>query len=267
MAYFQFGNKQIHYDLYTGVLPEDVLFIHGNLASNRWWQPVLSELRNQYQEESSGGSVLLGEWLGCGKSTGIESVADLEMLSLAQDYIQLLKGTGLSEVHVVGHSTGALIALAIASLEPSMIKKMVLLDPVSVAGLQFGPEMYDAFTKMSEDRAFCEAVMTGTVYECDPQSQLMQQLVDDAFHVDKKVWHGVPDVLKRTDLRPLMSRIQHPTLVLHGDKDAVLPVEPAQQIAQMLQNGEFHLVKNHGHSLNVEDPALFVKLMSEFLFD
>ncbi|WP_374031786.1 hypothetical protein [Bdellovibrio bacteriovorus] len=30
----------IHHEVVDGLVPESVFFIHGNLASNRWWYPA-----------------------------------------------------------------------------------------------------------------------------------------------------------------------------------------------------------------------------------
>ncbi|MGE0764008.1 MAG: alpha/beta fold hydrolase [Bdellovibrionales bacterium] len=267
MAFFQHRDKRMHYDLYAGLIPEDTLFIHGNLASNHWWQPTVQILKNRYKGSEVTGSAAMAEWLGCGQSSAPESTEDLEMMSLADDYIHLIKGLGLSDVNLVGHSTGGLIALCAMIKAPEMFKRAVLLDPVAADGVQFGPEMYDTFTKMSENRTFCDTVMSGTIYHCDVNSPLVQQLFDDAFHVDKKIWHGVPDVLKKTDLRKQLKQIKHPVLVLHGEHDAVLPIAGSRQIADELPHGKFIELKGQGHSTNVENPAKFVDLVCDFLFD
>lgn len=267
MAIFQHRDKRIHYDLHAGLLPEDTLFLHGNLASNNWWRPTLNQLKHRYKQGAYGGGAAFAEWLGCGKSSGPETQEDLNMFSLARDQIALVQGLGLSDVNLVGHSTGGLIALCMLLEAPQLFKRAVLLDPVSAKGVRFGPEMYDAFTKMKADKDYCAAVISGTISKCDVNDPLIQQLFADAHGVHEKIWHGIPDSLKDIDIGKDLKRIAQPVLVLHGELDTLLPIEGSKEIAAGVQHGEFVEIKGHGHSTNVENPQKFTDLMCGFLFE
>ncbi len=242
------------------------MFIHGNLASNNWWKPTIQLLQSRYKGEEPG-SAAFGEWLGCGQSSAPQSAQDLDMKSMARDYVAMCKGLGLREVNLVGHSTGGLIALCALLEEPDLFRKVVLLDPVGASGIQFGKEMYDAFTKMSEDRGFCDSIMASTIHRCDVNNSLNQQLFKDAFSVHPMIWHGIPDALKQIDIRSDLGKIRQPTLVLHGEFDQLLPVEESKAIAKGVEHGEFVEIKGQGHACNVENPQKFVDLMCEFLFE
>ena len=102
MGFFQHHDKQMHYDLYAGVVPEDTLFIHDNLASNHWWQPTSQLLKARFKNGHVGGSLVMSEWLGCGKSSAPASEGELDVAELAQDQIRLIKGLGLSDINLVG---------------------------------------------------------------------------------------------------------------------------------------------------------------------
>jgi pimeloyl-ACP methyl ester carboxylesterase len=267
MAVFQHRDKHIHYDLIAGLVPEDTLFLHGNLASNNWWKPTIEELQSRYQEGFSGGAAAFAEWLGCGESSGPATEADLDMFSLARDQIALIKGLGLSDVNLVGHSTGGLIALCALLEEPDLFRRVVLLDPVSAQGVHFDQDMYAAFTRMKEDRAFLETVMAGTVQGCDVNDTLMQQLFNDAQNVDDMIWHGIPNSLKKIDIRKDLKRIKQPVLVLHGENDKLLPAAGSREIASGVAHGEFVEIKGQGHSCNVENPEKFAQLICDFLYE
>lgn len=223
-------------------------------------------LSSRFADQSVVGSVAMAEWLGCGKSSGPEKLEDLEMKSLAQDYIALVKGLGLNDVSLVAHSTGGLIALCAMAEAPELFRRAVLLDPVSAEGVQFGPEMYEAFTKMSQDRQFCDGVMASTIHRCNVNDPLVQELFEDAFHVHKMIWHGVADTLKKTNIQSLLAKIQQPVLILHGEHDAVLPIEGSKKMALALPQGEFVELKGQGHCANIENPTKFVDLVCEYLF-
>jgi len=264
---FQHKNNRLHYELTANGIPEDTLFIHGNLASNRWWYATREVLLGRYSLQHESGGLCLAEWPGCGRSAPPTVAADLEMKSLASDFVALVRGLGMSGVNIVGHSTGGLIGLCALLEAPELFNRAVLLDPVAANGIQFGPEMYDAFTKMSKDRAFCESVMLGTIHNVDAKDPLVQSLVDDAYQVNRLIWHGIPDSLKNIDIRSELKKIHHPLLVLHGEFDTLLPIAGSMEIAETVKNGTFMKVEGHGHSLNVENPEKFCNLISEFLFE
>ena len=210
------------------------------------------------------GRIVAVDWPGCGQSLAPLRTDDLSMWSLAHDHVALAKAAGLSKICLVGHSTGGLIALIMMLLEPDLFSKAVLLDPVSAQGVELGPDIIAAFEKMSQDRGFCELIMSGTVHGRPSNDPFVQKLIDDAFGVDKLLWTEIPKYLTQIDLRKDLKKISQPILVLHGEHDQILPVEGAREIAKLVQNGRFELLRGRGHSANVEDPGMFAEKLQEF---
>ncbi len=260
---FQHNQKTQYYILENNAFPEDVVFIHGNLASSRWWQPVLDILLKERTPDMQGRLVAV-DWVGCGKSSAPRDADDLAMSSLASDHLALIRAAGLTNVHLVGHSTGGLIALYMMIQAPELFTKALLLDPVSADGIRFGPEALESFKQMSENRSFCEVVMCGTVHGKDPKDPFLQKLVDDAYGVNSLIWQGIPAHLAKIDIRRDIQNIAHPVKVLHGELDQVLPEVGSRELARLLPNAQFEQLRGRGHSTNVEDPALFVTKLKEF---
>jgi pimeloyl-ACP methyl ester carboxylesterase len=263
MPLFQHQGRTIHYTIENNAFEHDVLFVHGNLASTRWWQPTVQFLEANRTAHTQG-RLVAADWPGCGQSLAPARADDLSMWSLAHDHIALAKSIGLNDICLVGHSTGGLIALIMLLLEPTMFAKALLLDPVSAQGIQFEPDMIKGFEQMSQDRKFCEIILGGTIFGRDLQDPFVQKLIDDAFGVDKLVWTEVPKFLGQIDLRKDLKKIQQPVLVLHGEHDQVLPIEGSREIAKLVQHGRFEMLKGRGHCANVEEPAEFAGRLSEF---
>jgi pimeloyl-ACP methyl ester carboxylesterase len=263
MPLFQTQGQTLHYTIENNAFSEDVLFVHGNLASARWWQPTIQFLEKNRVAHMQGRLVAV-DWPGCGQSLAPKRAEDVSMWSLAHDHIALAKGCGLHKICLVGHSAGGLIALMMMLLEPELFSKALLLDPVSAQGIDMGSEMLDAYQHMSQDRKFCEMILSGTVHGRDPKDPFVQKLVDDAFGADRLIWNEVPKALAQIDLRKDLKKIQQPTLVLHGELDRVLPVSGSREIAELIPNGEFELLKGRGHCANIEDPALIADKIQTF---
>lgn len=258
---------EMNADVIEGLMPFDTLFIHGNLASNTWWQPTVAELeiRKNHAAKPPEGKWIAAEWRGCGKSAAPKSEEELNPRELAKDYLALLDSLDVKKACAVGHSTGGVIALCAALIDPSRFEKIVLLDSVGASGVQFGPEMYDAFTQMSQSREFCAAVMGGTIHENDASSPLFQRIVDDAFGIAKINWHGVPRQLHTFNIADQVSQIKTPVLVLHGELDPVIPLDTGKTLAAQLPNARLEILTGQGHSPNVENPKLFVDHLLKFL--
>lgn len=251
---------------HTGVVPQDTVFMHGNLASNTWWMPAL-EIWKKQASSTDKGRLLFAEWRGCGQSAGPENEKELHPSSLADDYIALLKHEGVKKACIVAHSTGGLIALYAMIKAPELFERAVLLDPVGPLGAKFEQPMYDAFTQMSQDRDFCATIMGSTIQGNDPTSAFFQRIVDDAFHISKVIWHGIPNMLSNIDITADLGKIRQPVLILHGEHDPILPKEVSADLAAKLPNAKYIELKGQGHSTNVENPSLFVAMVDNFLFN
>ena len=90
--------------------------------------------------------------------------------------------------------------------------------------------------------------------------------MDHAFAAHPIVWAGMLKKLGGVSTLPELARITQPVLVLHGERDRVLPVEGSMEIANLLPEGRFELLSDQGHSVHIENPELFVELASRFLF-
>lgn len=267
--FFHNGTRRLHYEVYPGIVDSDVLMIHGNLASNRWWYPTVEVLKSLSSEGAANrgnktGRVYLLEWVGYGQSSGPKHLDDLAMEKHAADVVAFVKYLKVPKINLVGHSTGGTIAMLSVLNAPELFHKMILLDSVGAKGYEVPPNILDMFTQMSKDKNFCKTVMAATIHGVDPENPYFLELVEDAFRVDPLVWHGTPQTLSRLNIKEEVKKIKVPTLVLHGDQDVILPLEDSKELARLIPGAQFVELKNHGHSLNVEDPKRFVDLMNNF---
>lgn len=258
---------QLNFEVIPNVVPENTVFIHGNLASNRWWYPTEEEFRKQAKSRTTPGSMILVEFLGCGKSEAPKSEADVNMRVFAREFNALVKSLNLTSVNLVGHSTGGLIASLMAADEPTLYKKAVLLDPVGAHGVTFDQNMIGAFEAMKTDKKLTATVLASTIYKNDESSDFFQRIVvEDAFHAVKTVGHWVLKALDGLDVTAELKAVTCPVLVLHGEHDQLLPIQDSQQMAALISGAKFEVIKDQGHCPNVENPAVFTGILNRFLY-
>lgn len=258
----------LHFEVLPNLLPETTLFLHGNLASNRWWQPLQGVLRQTSGAAAARGSMIMVEFTGCGLSRDPLSTEDLSMFRLAEQIIGMVRQLRINRpIHLVGHSTGGLVAGILLAQAPELFSRAILLDPVGAKGVRFDESMIGAFEAMKSDRELVATVLGSTIHQNDPKTSFFQEvIVPDAFRAVQKAGLMVLQNLDSLDVGSLLSKVPHPVLVLHGEHDLLLPQADSEALAKLLPKGLFQVVPGQGHCTNVENPGRLLNYMNEFLF-
>ncbi|HIC80645.1 MAG TPA: alpha/beta fold hydrolase [Kiloniellaceae bacterium] len=176
--------------------------------------------------------------------------------SLARMVVEAFDAEGLEDVHLVGHSLGAALALALADVRP---RRMAALTMIAPAGL--GPEMNGAVLSglaragrkeslapwlkqlTAEPQIVTESfVMAAMQARKDPALRAYQQdLAETLF----------PDSVQSFDLTPALDRLAVPAQIVWGRKDRVFPWKQALQAPGRVA---LHLLHDIGHMPHLEAP-------------
>ncbi len=86
--------------------------------------------------------------------------------------------------------------------------------------------------------------------------------------------HGVPkasqlraglDLLSNSDLRSRLSDIDVPTLIVHGERDQIVPIASAENMVQSLPRARAAFVADAGHAPFLSHASWFVDTVGDFL--
>jgi 3-oxoadipate enol-lactonase len=257
----------INYEVKEGLAPEDIFFIHGNVASNCWWYPSQAVWEKQAEGKNYKGALIYAEFRGCGKSTAPKDLSEVSMSLFADDFIEVIQSLKRGPMHLVGHSAGGLIAAIMMAKAPELFKKAILLDPVGARGVTFDKSMITAFEAMKVDKKLTATVIGSTIYKNNPEDAFFNEfIVEDAFKAVKAVGHWVLESLDGLDVRDQVKNIKNQTLVLHGEYDVLLPMQDSQEMATLIPGARFVIIPQQGHCVNVENPEKFVAIVRDFLF-
>ena len=69
----------------------------------------------------------------------------------------------------------------------------------------------------------------------------------------------------RRDSADLLGSIRCPTLVLAGNEDAFILVSEAERMASQIPGAELAVIRQAGHLVNLEQPAVFLSVLERFL--
>ena len=261
---------KIHFQVVENILPTTTVFLHGNVASNRWWIPTQDVFYKLSKGKSLTGSMVCIEIFGCGKSEAPRSPEDLDMLMLAGEFNDLITQQFSKEkVNLVGHSTGGFIAASMTALNPALFNKAVLLDPVGAKGLVLDETIKAGFSAMAADKNIAAMAIGATIYGNNPETDFFKKVIaEDAFSAVQKISYWVVQAFHNLDATALLKKSTTETLVLHGEHDNLLPKDASEELAvKYLGNAKFEVVPGHGHCMNVENPNDFVAKISGFLFN
>lgn len=257
----------MNYEVIPNVVPSTTLFIHGNLASNRWWYPTEEALKKSGKGKAWNGSMILADFRGAGKSSAPKSESEVNMHTFANDYISLVRSLGLGKIHLVGHSTGGLIAALMMAKAPDLFEHALLLDPVGATGVKFDNSMIQAFEAMKNDKNLTATVIGSTIHNNDVNSDFFRTIVvEDAFSAVGTVGHWVLKALDGFDARAEISKVQNKVVVCHGQFDQLLPMADSKALADLMPNSTFKIVEGHGHCMNAESPSDFASLLLNSLY-
>ncbi len=254
---------KLFYEQHAGLSKQDTLFLHGNLASHRWWHPALKEMK----KSAGPGRVVLSDWRGCGENEPWPSDRQFTIEDLAKDNLELLNSLNMTkEVALVGHSLGGLIALQMMILDPQRFSRAVLLDPVGAKGVVFDESMYEAFRQMAASAELTRMVILSTVMNSeDLADDFKNKIADDAFKAVKGIGASVLEILKTVDLTTGAAQVRVPTLIIHGENDAIIPKADSQALQRIMPDAQLEILAGGGHSWNVENPQAFTERVQKWL--
>jgi pyruvate dehydrogenase E2 component (dihydrolipoamide acetyltransferase) len=235
-----------------------VVFIHGfggDLNSWMFTQPALAEGRRAIAHDLPGHG-------GADKEVG---AGDAEMFAAA--VADTLAALGLDRVHLVGHSMGGAIALAVAARRPERVASLTL---IATAGL--GPEIngafIDAYVRAGRRREAQEAlamlvhdpalVSRGMIEETLRYKRL--DGVAAALETIARAWF--PDGSQALDLRPALDALPLPVQLIWGSDDRIIPRAHGDSLAGRLP---VHIVDGVGHLPHMEKSGEVNRLIARFV--
>ncbi|KAA9156472.1 acetoin dehydrogenase dihydrolipoyllysine-residue acetyltransferase subunit [Amycolatopsis acidicola] len=225
---------------------EHVVLIHGYGGDKNSWlfvQEPLSETRTVHALDLP----------GHGEST--KDVGDGSLDTLAGAVLGFLAAQGIERAHLVGHSLGGAVAVAVAAREPGRVESLTLVAPAGF-GDEVNADYLRGFATASSRRELKPHL---AALFADP-SQATRKLADDLMKykrldgVDKVLTTLLDTLLLRPlNVRPLLSEVDVPVTFVWGGQDAVIPPVNARELAGV------RLVEGAGHMVHMESPAAVVE--------
>ena len=253
----------------TGAGPP-VLFIHEFAGDHRSWEPQIRSFARRYR-------CITYAARGYPPSDVPAEPHGYSQDIAVGDALAVLDGMQISAAHVVGLSMGGFCALHLALRAPSRTRSIV------AAGVGYGAPLH------MRDRFRQECEMIARAFEVegaeevapryavgparvqfqnkDPRghAEFVRMLAEHssigAAHTMRGVQMARPSLYDLTDE---LAALDVPTLILVGDEDEHC-LEPDLMLKRTIPAAGLAVLPQSGHTLNLEEPALFNELVGRFL--
>jgi pimeloyl-ACP methyl ester carboxylesterase len=175
-----------------------------------------------------------------GSGSTVASPDRISPRALVDDLLRLLDQLSVERCVLAGESMGALTVLTLAAEHPERLAGLVLVAGKPVGGV--------AEEFVANTRGDYAATVRWFVDACVPEP--------DSDHI--KRWGS--QILLRSDgesaarlletavsERPPAERVQAPTLIVHGDRDVIVPLDDARELHRRMPESQLVILPGAGH--------------------
>jgi len=205
-----------------------LVLLHGYPLDHHLWDEVTPLLQDTFD-------LIIPDLRGFGESTTVDTPYTMD--DFASDIVGLLNQIDIHKAAIIGHSMGGYVALAFARLDPPDRKEGRYKTAAEVAEKGIGGVVETMTPKFTSDphwQAFAR------------QSMERQQ---PAAYIG-----ALKAMAERVDSTSLISGIKYSVVVVHGDSDALIPIERAREVKAVLPESHLVEIKGAGHMPMCEAP-------------
>ncbi len=247
---------------------EPILLLHGSGPGvSAWanWRLTIQSLQDHYR-------LIAPDLAGFGYSQFPENM-QFSRENWLKQIVDFLDALGLKKVNLIGNSFGGSMALALAIHHPERVNKLILMGSVGVPfELTAGLDAVWGYTPSFENM---QAIMKIFAYNQNLVGDELVQMryiastkedtraaYESMFPAPRQRWVEAMSH-PEADIRS----IRHPTLMVHGRDDKVIPLSTSLTMLNWIEDSQLHIYGQCGHWTQIEHAKSFTQLVANFLKD
>ena len=198
---------------------------------------------------------------------------------MADDVAALCAELGIEKPIVFGQSFGGIVALAVVVRHPELLGGLILGSTSPRGDYPFDLDLVEQLAgkdlrevaarsnsgQASEEdkRRMDEDLFPLFWYPPKPEllASFFSRMISNA-EIGEYMWERIP---KEYDVRPQLTSITVPTLVLHGRYDWVFPLQEAEELAQKIPHAQLHVCEQAGHAIHDDATEEVIQVIRTFL--
>jgi pimeloyl-ACP methyl ester carboxylesterase len=242
--------------LELGSGPRRMLLVHGLAGSARYWSGRVGALAPDH-------TLLVPDLLGFGESPKPRARYDLDDHDAALSRLMRHRHFERGGVVVVGHSLGAVVALAMAGRHPEWFSAAVLIGaPVfrdrADAVARLGATSYMIRGVLEESWLIRVSHYTRAVYSLPWLAPLAGLPADVYMDSMRHTWNSLTGTLSTiltADYPAMIASVgPMPLLFVHGEEDPIAPIAGARAVAALGRRARFVAIPGGDHQVLLRDP-------------
>ena len=244
-------NLNLYYEVHGNAdAKETIVFLNGLTQTTVAWFFMLPHFKTNYK-------IILLDLIFQGQSEKTGHWRDFNQH--ANDVMRVLQNEKLSKVSLIGISYGSLVAQHFAIQYQKSLSHLVLLstfahktpyyEAIELSwwrALEFGG--YNLMLDIMLPSVLSEGYFSKPLIPI----ALMKDARKDANQNSEAIFNLMRATKARGDFRQELEKILLPTLIIQGEKDLLLPVHLANEVHLHIKNSKLVIIKNAGHTLNLE---------------
>ena len=238
-----------------------ILFIHGFPHNRSLWAPQLQGLPLHAR-------CVAADLRGFGETS---AKPPYSMDQYADDLIGLLDVLHIDKAVVAGLSMGGYAAFATWRRHAGRVRGLILANTKAGADTEEARAKRRSLMDVARDQgssAIADSMITGMLGKTTrgkrPEIMNTVHRMIASSPVDGVIG-ALQALMDRPDSTPTMATIDVPTLIVTGDEDAIIPVSESESMHAAIRNSTLEVITGAGHLTNLERPAAFNHVVSEFI--
>lgn len=186
----------------------------------------------------------------------------------AADVARFMDAVGLESAVIVGHSMGSFNTQRFAIDFPERALGIVLIDSfVNCRDNAVLVEFYETgILKLTDSvpREFVREFQESTFAQPIPES-FLETVINESLKLPARLWKETFKDLISTDFSDELGKIEAPTLIVWGEKDAYFPRSDQETLLEKIANSELLIYPGVGHTPQWEMPEKLAADLVRFI--
>jgi pimeloyl-ACP methyl ester carboxylesterase len=247
---------------------EPLVFIHGSLCDYRYWTSQTRDLSQHFLCVS----ISLSHYWPVDDAC---IQAEFGWKTHVAELAEFIAAMDIGPVHLVGHSRGGCVAFHLAREYPHLVKTLTLADPggplhidglpdasLPAATIALREKVADLIENGAVDAGlglFVDSVSMPGVWQKSP-SGFRRMAIDNAATLPKQFRDPLPAYS-----RAAAADVQCRTLLIEGQKSPRMYRNNVEKLTEWIKDADKRTVAGASHGMNVANPAVFNRLVYDFV--
>jgi len=241
---------------------EAVIILHGLFGSHENWLSQAKLLARNF-------TIYTPDLRNHGRSPHDD---EINYPVMAADVLNFMDQQGLERVHLIGHSMGGKVAMQIALNHPERLHSLIVVDIAPKVYPTHHDDIIQALTALKVDkirsRREADAKLARQIPQRDVRLFLLKNLQrGENGHYQ---WRMNIKALQKEqhEIAAAPSGKQsynQSTLFIRGSRSDYIQLDDTAQVLRWFPNAQAKTIDNAGHWPHIEKPALFSKLVLDYL--